>query len=238
MKMKKWLMMMLLLVPLTGYAEQPAQPAEEIITQSGQKIAIANLGDNRFKIGQIVLDKTARSFEVPGKFLRTEPPIEFLAVAKKGHRGYESLLEFDANVYEFNLACILIGLDTHKGLPPKAHFDPTPVVGDAVEIGLQWEVKGQKYEHLASDFFLVNNQKLKSGNWVYTGSTFLPKGGYLAEAAGGTLVGFVHDPASIIEHGQGFGPQSYSQLELNKLLMPAVDTPLKATFTYLGNTQK
>jgi hypothetical protein len=236
MKIKKWLIIILLAQSL-GCTEQ-AQQVEEVVTQSGQKISIVKLGDNRFKIGNIVLDKSAKSFEVPGKFLRTEPPIEFLAVATKGQRGYESLLEFDVNVYEFNLACILIGLDTHKGLPPKAHFDPTPVVGDAVEIGLQWEVKGHKYEHLASDFFLFNNQKLKSGNWVYTGSTFLPKGGYLAEVAGGTLVGFVHDPASIIEHGQGFGPQSYSQLELNKLLMPAVDTPLKATFTYLGNTQK
>jgi len=237
MKMKKWLMMMLL-AQLIGCAEQPAQPVEEVVTQSGQKISIVKLGDNRFKIGNIVLDKTARSFEVPGKFLRTEPPIEFLAVAKNGQRGYESLLEFDVNVYEFNLACILIGLDTHKGLPPKAHFDPTPVVGDAVEIDLHWEVNGKKYEHLASDFFLVNNQKLKSGNWVYTGSTFLPKGGYLAEVAGGTLVGFVHDPASIIEHGQGFGPQSYGQLKLNKALIPAVNTPIKATFKYVGNTRK
>ena len=107
-----------------------------------------------------------------------------------------------------------------------------------LKLALQWEVNGKKYEHLASDFFLVNNQKLKSGNWVYTGSTFLPKGGYLADVAGGTLVGFVHDPASIIEHGQGFGPESYGQLQLNKTLLPAVDTPLKATIKYVGNTQK
>jgi len=237
MRMKKWLMM-LLLAQLTGCAEQPTQPVEEVVTQSGQKISIVKLDDNRFKIGNIVLDKTARSFEVPGKFLRTEPPIEFLAVAKKGQRGYESLLEFDINVYEFNLACILIGLDTHKGLPPKAHFDPTPIVGDAVEISLQWQVNGKQYEHLASDFFLVNNQKLKSGDWVYTGSTFLPQGGYLADIAGGTLVGFVHDPASIIEHGLGFGPQSYGGLKLNKALMPTVDTPLKAIFKYVGDTKK
>jgi len=237
MRMKKWLMM-LLLAQLTGCAEQPTQPVEEVVTQSGQKISIVKLDDNRFKIGNIVLDKTARSFEVPGKFLRTEPPIEFLAVAKKGQRGYESLLEFDINVYEFNLACILIGLDTHKGLPPKAHFDPTPIVGDAVEISLQWQVNGKQYEHLASDFFLVNNQKLKSGDWVYTGSTFLPNGGYLADIAGGTLVGFVHDPASIIEHGLGFGPQSYGGLKLNQALIPTVDTPLKAIFKYVGDTKK
>lgn len=237
MKMKKWLIM-IFLAELIGCAEQPTQQVEEVTTQSGQKISIIKLGDERFKIGNIMLDKAARSFEVPGKFLRTEPPIEFLAVAKNGQRGYESLLEFDVNVYEFNLACILIGLDTHKGLPPKAHFDPTPVVGDAVDINLSWEVKGKKYEHMASDFFLVNNQKLTGGNWVYTGSIFLPKGGYLADEAGGTLVGFVHDPASIIEHGQGFGPQSYGELKLNQPLMPTVDTPLKAIFKYVGNTQK
>ena len=237
MNMKKWLMM-LLLAQLTGCAEQPVQQVEEVVTQSGQKISIVKLDDNRFKIGNIVVDKTGRSFEVPGKLLRTEPPIEFLAVAKNGHRGYESLLEFDVNVYEFNLACILIGLDTHKGLPPKGHFDPTPIVGDAVEIGLQWEANGKQYEHPATDFFLVNNQKLKSGDWIYTGSIFLPNGRYMADVGGGTLVGFVHDPASIIEHGLGFGRQSYGDLKLNKALMPTVDTPLKATFKYVGNLQK
>ena len=237
MNMKKWLML-LLLAQLTGCAEQPVQPVEEVVTLGGQKISIVKLGDNRFKIGNILVDKTDRSFQVPGKFLRTEPPIEFLAVAKSGRRGYESLLEFDVNVYEFNLACILIGLDTHKGLPPKGHFDPTPIVGDAVEIGLHWEVNGKQYDHLASDFFLVNNQTLKRADWVYTGSTFVPNGGYLAEIAGGTLVGFVHDPASIIEHGLGFGPQSYGGLKLNNALMPVADTPLKATFKYVGNIQK
>lgn len=235
--MKKWLMMMLL-IPLISWAEQPAQQIEEVMTQSGQKISIINLGDQRFKIGNILLDKNARSFELPGKFLRTQPPIEFLAVAKNGKRGYESFLEFDVNVYEFNVACILIGLDTHKGLPPKAHFDPAPVVGDAVDIVLSWEFQGKKYEHSASEFFLVKDQALKSGDWVYTGSTFIPQQGYLAEVSGGTLVGFVHDPASIIEHGQGFGSQSYGELKLNQPLMPSIDTPLKATFKYVGNTQK
>lgn len=235
MKLKNFLILTLPVL-LIGCAQEPVKEVEDTINLHGHKVTLARLGGNRFRVGNIVIDKNAKSFEVPGKFLRTEPPIEFLAVAKNGKRGYESLLEFDVNVYEFNLACILIGLDTHKGLPPKQHFDPTPVMGDAVEIRLSWEVGGTTTEHSASDFFLVDNQKLADGNWVYTGSRFTPQG-YLADMAGGTLVGFVHDPASIIEHGQGFGPQSYGGLKLDKALMPAVDTPVKATFKYVGNTK-
>ena len=229
---------MLLSAGLFGCAQQPVQETEETIVLNGHNIKIVKQGEELYKIGNITVDKAARSFAVTGKLLRNEPPIEFLAVAKDGRRGYESLLEFDANVYEFNLACILLGLDAGKGEPPKNHFDPKPVQGDAVEISLSWVSNGKDQQHSASEFFVSDNQKLLEGDWVYTGSTFAPNGQYLPEVGGGTLVGFVHDPASIIEHGHGFGQKSYHGLELNQAVLPPLNTPIKATFSYVGNSQK
>lgn len=213
------------------------QPTQQNFTMGGHEVVFVKLDSNRYQIGNILLDKGQRSFELTGKFIRQELPIEFLAVAKDGQRGYESLLEFDVNVYEFNLACILIGLDENKGKPPQAHFDPTPIEGDAVEIWLTWEKDGKSLTFEASEFFVLNGEKLKKGDWVYTGSMFDPQGTYLADAAGGTLVGFVHDPASIIEHGRGFGPQSFGGLVIAQDLLPAIDTPVKVLFKYVGNTQ-
>jgi hypothetical protein len=236
MNISKWLVV-LVLAQLTGCADAPVQEKQEVALPNGQKLAIINLGNDQFKIGNITIDKAGRSFEIPGKLLRNVTPIEFLAVAKNGQRGYESLLEFDANVYEFNLACILIGLDQNKGIPPKAHFDTAVIQGDAVDISLSWKINGEEHKHPASDFFLLDNKKLAESDWVYTGSTFSPKGDYLADAAGGTLIGFVHDPASIIEHGHGFNSQSYGSLELNTKLMPALNTPIKATLKFVGNTK-
>ncbi|MCK9607059.1 MAG: YdjY domain-containing protein [Methylomonas sp.] len=235
MKMKfTWVLVLAFL--LLGCSEQPIRPTEEVIELNGNKVTIVKLDQGHFKIGNILVDTRSRRFEVQGKFLRVGPPIEFLAVAKNGRRGYESLLEFDVNVYEFNLACILIGLDAHKGAPPRAHFDPSVIEGDAVQITLAWEKNGTHEEHEASEFFLIGDKSLVKGDWVYTGSTFVSSG-YLADIDGGTLVGFVHDPASIIEHGHGFGSSSYGGLKLNQALMPAVDMPVTAIFEYVGNTQ-
>lgn len=226
----------LLILQLLGCAEQPVQTTEQIVNMGGHNIPIVKLDHDRYKIGNILLDKAERHFEIPGKFLRKDPPIEFLAVAKDGSRGYESLLELNANVYEFNLACILIGLEANKGNPPKMHFDPTPVDGDAVEIWLSWNANGQTHNHEASELFQFNNQKLTKGEWVYSGSSFLQDGRYMPEQGGGTLVGIIHDPASIIEHRTGFGRQSYSELKLDPKLTPPENTAVTVKFDYFGNT--
>ena len=233
----KVLSALLLIFGLLSCARQPVKPTEEQVVINDHKISIVKLDDDVYRIGNIIVDKAARNFEVSGKLLRNEPPIEFLAVAKGGQRGYESLLEFDVNVYEFNLACILLGLDTVKGEAPQAHFDPKPVQGDAVEITIDWINNGKQQQTSASEFFLLGSEKLLTADWVYTGSKFTAKGQYLPELGGGTLVGIVHDPASIIEHGHGFGPASYGNLKLNQDLLPPVNTPLKAIFQYVGNTQ-
>ena len=232
----KTLVPIFLFMPLLGCVNQSVRTHEQVVNMGDKAVSMVKLDDNRFKIGNILVDKRERYFEVTGKFIRTEPPIEFLAVAQGGDRGYESLLELNVNVYEFNLACILIGLDAHKGTPPSMHFDPKPVEGDAVEISLSWETNGKAYQYDASDFFQFDDKKLTPGEWVYTGSRFLPEGKYLPEVSGGTLIGFVHDPGSIIEHRYGFGDGSYSRLTLNPALIPPENTPLKVHFNYAGNT--
>lgn len=220
------------MLQLLGCAEQPVQTTDQVLNMGGHDIAIVKLDQDRYRIGQILVDKAERHFEITGKFIRKDPPIEFLAVAKGGSRGYESLLELDVNVYEFNLACILIGLDTHKGIPPQKHFDPTKINGDAVEIWLSWTVDGKSHRHEASELFQFHTQRLAQGEWVYTGSFFTRDGSYMAEQGGGTLVGIVHDPASIIEHRTGFGGGSYSELKLDPELIPPENTEVKVSFDY------
>ncbi len=215
-------------------AEQP-QHEQAIDLKANQSPSIERIGAHKFQIGKILLDKKAREFSVPAKFLQIHPPLEFLAVAKGGSRGYESLFELDASVYEFNLACILIGLDTHKGKPPGFHFDPTPVTGEAVEILISWQQNEQTITHKAADFFSYQDKHLDNTEWVYTGSTFLPNGGgYLADLDGGTLIGFVHDPASIIEHKTGFSGESYSRLKINNALIPPLETQVTLHIQYSG----
>ncbi len=227
---------------LAGCAQHEIQQSElpEFPELPGEnKTAISKLDNGIYKIGQIIVDKQARKFEITGKVLRLEQPLEFLAVAKEGERGYESFLELDADVYQFNLACIFIGLDKNKGKSPEFHFDSTPVEGDAVEIWISWETNGKSYRVEASDFFKNQERSLSSGEWVYTGSSFVSEefgGGYMPALNGGTLVGFVHDPASIIEHRVGFGADSFSQVALAEEWPISVNAPVHVEFKYVGAT--
>ncbi len=238
MKPGKPLLVCLLLSVLNAHAEGPLSETKQAGLQPETAIAIERVGKNRLKIGNIVVDKETRSFEVNGRFLRDEPPFEFIAVAKGGDRGYESLLELEADVYQFNLACILIGLDNNRGIAPKFHFDPTPVDGDSVEIWLYWNLDGKGYQVEAANLVQYQNRSLNQGEWVYTGSSFAPKeygGGYLPAENGGTLIGFVHDPASIIEHRTGFGAGSFSEIVVSNNHPFTVDTPVVLRVKYLGN---
>lgn len=225
--------LLLLSVILFGCTEQSVKSEEN---SKEKDVSIIKLDHNLFKIGEIEVDKKGRSFKVSGHFLRQEPPIEFFAVAKEGSRGYESLFELESTVYQFNLACILIGLEQNKGKPPEFHFDPIPLEGDSVEIWVSWQHKGQSFRYEAADFFKLGDTTLTKANWVYTGSHFLPDGKYMADEAGGTLIGFVHDPASIIEHRIGI--MGMSELNLDKVVLPPLTTPVTVQIIYKGDTDK
>lgn len=187
--------------------------------------AIKDLGDQRYRIGAILVDKARHSFRVKGRLLRLEPPLEFLAVRKGGMKAYESLLELDSDAVEFNLACILIGLDEKKGKAPSFHFSPEPVEGTPVALWVSWEADGKTVRMPAAKLLLQGDKLVDSDAWVYTGSIFAADGTYLAQQDG-TLVGFVHNPASIIEHREGIALGNYGEVYPRLSVLPAVGTPV------------
>jgi hypothetical protein len=186
---------------------------------------VKDLGNQRYQVGQIEIDKAEKSFTVPGSVIRQMPPVEFVAVTKGGHKAYESLLELNANAFEFNLACILIGLDAKKAKAPQFHFDKAPAEGDAVELSVAWTQAGKTTTVPAGEILAGPGDKAKD-EWVYTGSRFTPDGRYLAQQDG-TLIGFVHDPSSIIEHRTGIGLNAFGSIQGKKEALPAVGTPIK-----------
>jgi hypothetical protein len=185
---------------------------------------IEELGGQRYRVGQIVVDKQAHQFTVPGTILRREPPLEFLAVRKGGYKSYESLIELDAGAHEFNVACILIGLDAAKAKPARGHFDPEPVEGDPVAIEVGWPVNGTMTWRDAAELVRLGDKHLPPHDWVYTGSVVLPGGVYLAHVDG-TVIGFVHDPASIIEHRSGLVGH-YREVSVDANVVPPAGTAI------------
>ena len=90
------------------------------------------LGQDRFQIGRIVVDKRAGTFTVPGRVHVLGKPLEYLATSPRGMKEYETLLELDATGSEFNLACILLGLERDPKQAPFQQFSRAPLVGPRV----------------------------------------------------------------------------------------------------------
>ena len=193
-------------------AQQPTPPAGDM----------KSLGADRFQIGQIVVDKRAGKFTVPGRVHVVERPLEYLATAPRGLKEYEALLELDATGTEFNLACILLGLERDPKQTPFQQFSQAPLVGPRVTLTIAWSEDGKRREVSAAEALLNPKAGVKpeTVEWVYTGShSARPDKQFGADAAG-TLIGFVHDANTIIESVVGLGIGAYGSVSGNVAALP------------------
>ena len=77
-----------------------------------------------------------------------------------------------------------------------------------------------------AELLVIGGQPVADNTWVYTGSVFANPTQYLAEQTG-TLIGFIHDRDSIIEHRVGIGLGSATQVTVNRALLPPPGTPIR-----------
>ena len=146
-----------------------------------------------------------------------------------GAKGYESLLELDTTAVEFQLACILIGLDDENTVKPRYQFDEREVEGQTVEISISWEDDGVRQTISATEALTAGDGEFADAEWIYVGSGLSPQGGGLQAELSGTLIGFVHDPFSIIEHREGARSGSYGMITGNSELLPPEGSPITLT---------
>jgi len=200
----------------------PIQPTDEMNDgKMKEKPRVVDLGREKFRIGSIQIDKAKHLITIPGVMLPHEDGklIEFLATMKQGYKSYESVMSLDANAFEFNLACILIGLDSKNAVSSKYHFDKNPVQGDPVSIKVGWKKDGEQFEYNAIDMLKIGERKTsKPSVWSYTGSMF-DNDAYLAQMSG-VLIGLIHDPASIIEHKEWLSIEKWGGITVNADVAP------------------
>jgi hypothetical protein len=232
-----------LMTALVAPAAAGAQIAPPLPPQA--PAPVEDLGGGRYRIGAITVDRAAGQFVVPGRVLHLDDaPLEYIAVSRGGMKGYESLLEVDARGTEFNLACILLGLEPpERG--PATQFDRRPPTGPSVQVGVRWQADGKtvtRTVHEVLDLAARPRGAPPTSNvppsppppaedWAYVGSFVQPNDGRYVADATGTLVGFVHDPASIIEHRTGLGIGAYGSVQGNAKVLPPVGSPVELIVT-------
>jgi hypothetical protein len=209
--------------PVLKGAAEIALPNEPNDGRMTSEPSVQKLANDQFRIGSITVDRSKRLITVPGSMIPYEAgkPIEFVATMREGYKAYESVLTLDANAFEFNLACILIGLDPDKASSVEYHFDPNPIAGDRVSIRVGWRVQEQWVEMDVAELVKVGEDKPATPSvWVYTGSRFLEGERYMAQIDG-VLIGLIHDPASIIEHREGIGIGNWGNIAIDPERAPA-----------------
>ena len=154
------------------------------------------------RVGNIQVETARKEISVRGTVNEVQL-LEFLANRKGGLKAYESALELDTNSINFNLALILIGLDPAHAVVPRYQFDPVAPKGDPVAVWVEWTDGGARRRVPAAQIIYnkETKQTVPDGPWVYTGSVFFEQSGgsYMAETDG-VIIGFMHTPASIIDH--------------------------------------
>jgi hypothetical protein len=210
------------------FAFSPLAGSEEEKSQLPQ---IEQLDDERYRIGKIIVDKEARSFTVPGKILVLKEPLEYLAVSIDGMKGYESLLELSTSAQDFNLACILVGLDDAKSVKPRYQFDERKPEGQAVKITVSWQQDGKTVSVSGANAMTAGDDVFDDDSWIYIGSDMGNNGQQFMAEVGGTLIGFVHDPYSIIGHINGGGIGAYGSITGNEEKLPPKGSAITLSVT-------
>jgi hypothetical protein len=216
--------------PAQSSAPAAAAPPPPFATGRAPPVGeLKPLGKDRYQVGRIVVDKKAARFTVPGRVLVLDRPLEYLATTPKGMKDYETLLEADATGSEFNLACILLGLERDPRQGPFYQFSEAPLVGPKVLVSIAWQDGNKRREISAAEALLdpKGDVRPESVEWVYTGSLSMPPDGQFAADITGTLIGFVHDANSIIESVAGLGIGAYGSVSGNAALLPPVGAPIE-----------
>jgi hypothetical protein len=195
------------------------------------------LGGERYQIGKIIVDRKAKRFTLPARVHVLDRPLEYLLTTTGGMKEYESLLEADVSGTEFNLACILLGLERDGSLEPYFQFSNKPVKGPRVEIEiLKTTADGKVVIKSADALFDSGAKEVEQVAWVYVGSQKHPQDDRFAPDVTGTLIGFVHDPNTIIESVMGLGIGAYGSINGNSQLLPPVGTEVELTISVPAST--
>jgi hypothetical protein len=184
---------------------------------------IEPLGDNRYRIGTLMLDQRKREIRFPGAFVQREVPLEYLICAPGG-KLYESLLRADVNPYNLQLALLLLGLEPRNNL--EIQGDAVQATGDPVTILVSWDSETGEVTRRAETLLWqpANERSMEETSWVFSGSEIID--GVFRALVDRSLVAVYNDPSAIINNPLPTGADDTSYVP-NRDLVPPIGTQVE-----------
>jgi hypothetical protein len=180
--------------------------------------SIEDLGEGRYRIGTLQLDRNSRSISVKGRVNMDKGLVEVLACTAWG-KVHESILVLDVEPYHLQVALLLLGLQPHGAIGggsdrldtlPKSTADSlskrVDETGGAfrdsqVQIWAEWEEQpGQRRRVRAEEMVWnhVDRRPMRATDWVFTGSQVM-SGVFMAQVEG-SLIATYNDPNAILDN--------------------------------------
>lgn len=231
--MRRCLAIMTLLGMAIGHspseAQEPAPPPEAPI--------LHEVSPGIFEIGQMTLDRKARSIRFPGEVNMKEGIIEYLLVTDRGST-HESLLVSYIQPKDLHFAMLLLGAKgsgEEKAAPGEVPSGPIDakylktapkLKGEAVAITVQWKENDETKSLPVEDWIFNTETKkpMERGSWTYNGSLF-NDGHFLAQVEG-AFASLVTYPSALINNPRQ-GNNNDAIWTVNEKAVPPAKTPLE-----------
>ncbi|MEZ4472164.1 MAG: YdjY domain-containing protein [bacterium] len=201
---------------------------------------IERVDEFRVRIGKMLVDRQARTIQVPAKLNMTEGILEYYAVASNG-KLHESVLELEGEPSHIHLGLILLGVEQIKY--DYGDFRGPPKVvqpGGRLALWIKYaDLKSGKEKRIPAEEFLYNRAAKgppKPLPWAFTGSNFW-NNRYGADMDRSTIA-LIPDQVAVIGttddagnpyRGEGLG------FEVNTKVVPPKGTALTLEIAVLGD---
>jgi len=177
---------------------------------------IEKIGEGRFRIGNILLDKTSPTLRLPAQVNMQKGMIELVACSSGG-KLHESVFLVHAEPYHMQLALLLLGLN-HKG-GVRFQGDATQPEGDRVLVFVEKDGQRRRVEDYVWD--VTRKAPMERTDWVFAGSKFI--NGEFGAQLTRTLITTYHDPYTILDNPLPTGADD-EVYEVNSRVTPPVGT--------------
>lgn len=193
--------------------------------------AIEKIGPGMYALGEIRINKNARSLSFPASVNMGQGLLEYLLV-RVGGKTHESLFRTKVEPAHLQLALLLLGAEgTNQPLDRQGSGDipqgaPLDITVTYQKDGRVLAIKPEAWiAHRDQDKFVDLSAPLK---WVFTGS-MVHDGLFLAQIHG-SMASIFRDPAAIVDNASP-GGESDRMWYVKETAIPPAGTPVTLTFT-------
>lgn len=195
-----------------------------------------------FQIGEVRLDKGARTVSFDGEVNMKGGPIEYLLVTDGG-KTHESLLTTRIDPSDLHVSMLLVGAsDSGRVTAPP----PMRVTGESlkkvaklrgtnIDVLVCWTIGSAQQEMRVEDMILRNDGVVERGPWLYTGSVIYD-GRFLARTEG-SLISLITDPAALVNNPRP-GADNDQIWSVRSSKVPAVGTAVEITLRLTGTSPR